>query len=76
MRPNRSMPAATVVPVLTYPDVRQAVAWLTAVMEPTDFEYGERQCTVHDPVGHDWTFSQTLRDVRPEEWGGEAIGGD
>src|SRR5579864_9837753 len=26
---NRSIPAATVVPVLIYPDVRAAVAWLT-----------------------------------------------
>lgn len=30
MRANRSVPAATVVPVLTYPDVRGAVAWLCA----------------------------------------------
>jgi len=29
MRPNRSIPRATVIPVLTYPDVRAAVAWLT-----------------------------------------------
>jgi uncharacterized glyoxalase superfamily protein PhnB len=30
MKPNRSVPPATVVPVLTYPDVRAAVAWLSA----------------------------------------------
>src|ERR1700685_1656848 len=30
MRPNRSVPAPTVIPVLTYPDVRTAVAWLSA----------------------------------------------
>ena len=30
MRPNRSVPSATVVPVLTYPDVREAVDWLTS----------------------------------------------
>ena len=30
MRRNRSIPAATVVPVLVYPDVRAAVAWLEA----------------------------------------------
>jgi uncharacterized glyoxalase superfamily protein PhnB len=30
MKPNRSVPPATVVPVLAYPDVRAAVAWLTA----------------------------------------------
>jgi uncharacterized glyoxalase superfamily protein PhnB len=29
MRTNRSIPAATVVPVLTYPDVQEAVAWLS-----------------------------------------------
>src|SRR4051794_20399224 len=28
MRSNRSIPASTVVPVLVYPDVRAAVAWL------------------------------------------------
>jgi uncharacterized glyoxalase superfamily protein PhnB len=27
---NRSIPAGTVIPVLVYPDVRAAVAWLTA----------------------------------------------
>jgi uncharacterized glyoxalase superfamily protein PhnB len=31
MKPNRSIPAATVIPVLVYPDVRAAVAWLTEV---------------------------------------------
>ena len=30
MKANRSMPAATVIPVLIYPDVRAAVAWLGA----------------------------------------------
>ena len=137
MRKNRSIPSAVVIPVLIYPDVREAVAWLSAaygfaerlqigedhrsqlsfgdgalivgdvrhdrrpprpgevthsvvvrvddaaahcaharehgariLMEPTDFEYGERQYTAEDPVGHQWTFSETLRDVAPEEWGG------
>lgn len=28
MKPNRSIPSAAVVPVLIYPDVRAAVAWL------------------------------------------------
>src|ERR1700722_3972306 len=37
MRSNRSIPAATVVPVLIYPDVREAVAWLTAA-----FGFAER----------------------------------
>jgi uncharacterized glyoxalase superfamily protein PhnB len=140
VRSNRSIPAATVIPVLVYPDVREAVAWLTnafgfgervrigenhrsqlrfgdgalivadvqnerrpprpgevthsvvvrvedvdahcararahgarVVMEPTDFEYGERQYTAEDPAGHRWTFSETLDDVAPEAWGGQSV---
>jgi uncharacterized glyoxalase superfamily protein PhnB len=42
------------------------------LMEPTDFEYGERQYEAEDLARHRWTFSQTLRDVAPEEWGGES----
>jgi uncharacterized glyoxalase superfamily protein PhnB len=142
MKPNRSIPAATVIPVLIYPDVREAVAWLSAafgfaervrigeghraqlsvggdgavivgeahgerraprpgevthsvtvrvadaaahceqarqrgariLMEPADFEYGERQYAAEDLAGHQWTFSQTLADIAPEEWGGTLIG--
>jgi uncharacterized glyoxalase superfamily protein PhnB len=141
VKPNRSIPSATVVPVLIYPDVREAVEWLSAafgfaervrigeghrsqlsfgdgavivadvrdqrrpprggevthsvlvrvddahahcerarthgariVMEPTDFEYGERQYHAEDPAGHRWTFSETLADAAPEEWGGESVG--
>jgi uncharacterized glyoxalase superfamily protein PhnB len=140
MRPNRSIPTAVVIPVLIYPDVREAVDWLGAafgfvervrigenhrsqlsvgagaviigdernerraprpgetthsvmvrvddadahcqrarahgariVMEPTDFEFGERQYTAQDPAGHQWTFSETIADVAPEEWGGISI---
>ena len=140
MKRNRSVPEATVIPVLIYPDVREAVAWLTGafgfvervrigenhraqlrigdgaliigdvrgdrrpprpgevthsvvvrvedarahcerarthgaqiLMEPTDFEYGERQYTAEDPFGHRWTFTETLADVAPEAWGGETV---
>jgi uncharacterized glyoxalase superfamily protein PhnB len=140
MRPNRSIPQATVVPVLIYPDVRAAVEWLGAafgfaervrigedhraqlsfgdgavivadvrsdrrppragesthsvlvrvddarahceharehgariLMEPTDFEYGERQYAAEDLAGHQWTFSETLGDVEPETWGGISV---
>jgi uncharacterized glyoxalase superfamily protein PhnB len=142
MKPNRSIPAATVIPVLIYPDVRAAVAWLGAAFgfteqvrigddhrsqlrvgdgavivgdvrrdrrpprpgetthqvmgrvadarehceharaagarilaEPADFPYGERQYTAEDLAGHQWTFSQTLADVAPEEWGGTSAPG-
>ena len=138
MKSNRSIPNVTVVPVLVYPDVREAVEWLGAafgfeerlqigeshrsqlrvgegavivadvrreqrpprpgevthsvlvrvddarahcararshgariVMEPTDFEYGERQYAAADLAGHQWTFSETLEDVDPASWGGE-----
>ena len=40
------------------------------VMEPTDFPYGERQYEAEDPAGHRWTFSETLADVDPSDWGG------
>ena len=143
MKRNRSIPWATVIPVLVYPDVRAAVHWLEAafgfvervqigedhraqlsfgdggglivadvrhdrrpprrgeetarvmvrvddatahceraraggakiLMEPTDFEYGERQYEAEDIAGHRWTFSETLRDAAPEEWGGTARNG-
>ena len=37
MKPNRSIPPSTVIPVLVYPDVREAVAWLGAA-----FGFAER----------------------------------
>lgn len=43
------------------------------IEEPRDFEFGERQYTAEDPAGHRWTFSQTLTDVAPEEWGGVSV---
>jgi uncharacterized glyoxalase superfamily protein PhnB len=138
---NRSIPTATVIPVLVYPDVRAAVEWLSTAFgfvervrigeahrsqmqigvdgavivadvrgehqppqagqvthllkvrvvdvdaqlerarshgahvlkEPTEYEYGERECTVEDLAGHRWQFTQTMRDVEPEEWGGETV---
>jgi len=140
MKSNRSIPSSTVIPVLTYPDVRAAVAWLEAafgfaervrigedhraqlsfgdgavivgdvhneqlpprpgevthevmvrvddarghcqrarghgariLMEPTDFEYGERQYSAEDLAGHRWTFSETIADIAPEEWGGTSV---
>ncbi len=141
MQTNRSVAASVVIPVLVYPDVRQAVTWLcrafgfserlrigdghrsqlnvgdagavivaeahgdrrpprpgaathvvlvriedaTAhcerarrhgariVMEPTDFEFGERQYEAEDPAGHRWTFSETRADVDPAAWGGVLV---
>jgi uncharacterized glyoxalase superfamily protein PhnB len=36
----------------------------------SDYPYGERQFSVEDPWGHRWTFTQSIADVAPEEWGG------
>jgi uncharacterized glyoxalase superfamily protein PhnB len=43
------------------------------VQDVTDQEYGERECTFEDLAGHRWQFTQTLRDVAPEAWGGESV---
>ena len=43
------------------------------VQEPSTYPYGERQYTATDCGGYSWTFSQTVADVHPEEWGGIAV---
>lgn len=43
---------------------------------PTTYPYGERQYTAVDLGGHVWTFSQTVADVNPEEWGGILVKGN
>ena len=40
------------------------------VQPPTDYPYGERQYTAEDLVGRRWTFSESIADVAPEDWGG------
>jgi uncharacterized glyoxalase superfamily protein PhnB len=137
VRPNRSIPPVTVIPVLAYPDVRAAASWLASafgavehvrigeahrvqmsigsgafvvaeptstrrppspgekgsvsimvrvedvrahcerardagaaiVDEPTDHVYGERQYSAEDLAGHRWTFTESIADVAPEEYG-------
>jgi uncharacterized glyoxalase superfamily protein PhnB len=36
---------------------------------PADYPFGERQYTVADLNGHRWTFSQSIKDTAPEDWG-------
>jgi uncharacterized glyoxalase superfamily protein PhnB len=36
--------------------------------------FGERQYTVTDIGGHLWTFSESVNDVNPSDWGGELVG--
>jgi PhnB protein len=38
-----------------------------------DWEYGERQATIDDVFGHQWTITQTLVDTEPEQWGGKTV---
>ena len=133
---NRSIPAATVIPVLSYADVTEAADWLCAafglevrlrianhrmqlvygdgaviatdggetageghsvivrvedvdahheqavaarariLQPPTDYPFGERQYTAEDLGGHRWTFSQSIADVDPADWGGVLVGAD
>ncbi len=40
------------------------------VREPADYPYGERQYNVEDLAGHMWTFTQSIADVHPADWGG------
>ena len=37
LKANRSIPSATVIPVLIYPDVREAVEWLCVAFEFPDY---------------------------------------
>jgi uncharacterized glyoxalase superfamily protein PhnB len=55
-----------------YAQARRAGARI--VQLPTDKRYGERQYTAEDLAGHSWTFSQTISDVTPEDWGAESVG--
>jgi uncharacterized glyoxalase superfamily protein PhnB len=45
----------------------------TILDQPTDHPYGERQYNAEDPGGHRWTFSQSIADVDPADWGGEVV---
>jgi uncharacterized glyoxalase superfamily protein PhnB len=47
-----------------------AAAGAKVLSEPEDYPYGERQYSAVDPGGHRWTFSQSIADVDPADWGG------
>ena len=50
--------------------LRAERAGATITSRPADFPYGERQYNAVDFSGHQWTFSQSIADVDPAEWGG------
>ena len=39
------------------------------IMPPRTCEFGEKQYGVEDLAGYRWTFSQSVADVNPEDWG-------
>lgn len=39
------------------------------VRPPANLPFGERAYTAEDLAGHRWTFSQSIADVSPEQWG-------
>lgn len=41
--------------------------------EPVEQMYGERQYNAEDFYGHRWDFTETIRDVDPESWGGTRV---
>ena len=36
---------------------------------PKTYRFGERQYTAQDPAGHRWSFTQSVVDVAPQDWG-------
>ncbi|OBI93571.1 VOC family protein [Mycobacterium sp. 1245805.9] len=52
---------------------RARAAGARVIEAPVDREYGERECTVADLAGHRWQFTETLRDVAPEEYGCQTV---
>jgi uncharacterized glyoxalase superfamily protein PhnB len=40
---------------------------------PTTYPFGERQYSAFDLAGHRWTFSESVADVAPEDWGGTTV---
>src|SRR5215831_10474613 len=41
------------------------------IRSPETYPFGERQYTAEDIGGHRWTFTQTVADIAPEQWGGK-----
>ena len=50
-----------------------SAAGAMTLSEPADMPFGERQYTVSDPAGHHWTFTQSVTNLAPEDWGGQTI---
>jgi uncharacterized glyoxalase superfamily protein PhnB len=47
---------------------RARAAGAEILQEPQDQFYGDRTYRARDPGGHVWTFGQTVRVMKPDEW--------
>ena len=45
------------------------------VHPPADMPFGERVYTAEDLAGHRWTFSESIADIAPEQWGAKRFVG-
>jgi uncharacterized glyoxalase superfamily protein PhnB len=54
--------------------VRARDAGAAIASPPTTYPFGERQYSAHDFFGHRWTFSESVAEVGPHEWGGSLAG--
>lgn len=43
------------------------------VQPPANMPFGERVYTVADLAGHRWTFSESIADIAPEQWGAAIV---
>jgi PhnB protein len=50
---------------------RAVAAGAASIGEPETKFYGDRSYQAKDPEGHTWYFAQHVRDVSPEEMGGQ-----
>jgi uncharacterized glyoxalase superfamily protein PhnB len=75
--PDRSEPVSISI-MVRVEDVRSHCARARAagaavVDEPADHVYGERQYSASDLAGHRWTFTESIADVAPEEYGSRTV---
>jgi len=74
MRRNRSVPAATVIPVLPYPDVREAVEWLCRVFGFTErLRIAEHRAQLDVPDGGAMIVAEYIDRARRPERGADHI---
>jgi uncharacterized glyoxalase superfamily protein PhnB len=52
---------------------RAAAAGAEILRGPETQPFGERQYLAGDLAGHQWTFTQSVLDVSPEDWGGTTV---